>query len=54
MEAIFSNTTAFNQNLSGWCLSLIDKAPTNFSTGFSISQTTSQQPGTTTILIKLL
>ncbi|HCD99301.1 MAG TPA: BspA family leucine-rich repeat surface protein, partial [Flavobacteriaceae bacterium] len=39
MDAMFSNATAFNQNLSGWCVSLIDKAPTNFSTGSSIPQT---------------
>jgi len=46
MEGMFSNATVFDQNLSGWCVSLIDQAPANFSRGSSISQSSLPQWGT--------
>jgi len=30
MGGMFYQATAFNHNLSGWCVSLIGSAPTNF------------------------
>jgi hypothetical protein len=36
MEAMFFNATAFNQNLSGWCVSLIPSVPFRFVAGTSM------------------
>jgi len=33
MSWMFYNSDAFNQNLSGWCVSLISTEPTNYRTG---------------------
>jgi len=35
MNSMFRNATAFNQNLSGWCVSLITSAPNRFDSGAS-------------------
>jgi len=32
MRYMFREATVFNQNLSGWCVSLITSAPTDFDT----------------------
>ena len=39
MERMFNNNKAFNQNLSGWCVSNILSEPNNFSTNSSLSNT---------------
>ena len=33
MNYMFNEATSFNQNLSGWCVSLITTEPSNFDTG---------------------
>jgi len=33
MSSMFYEATSFNQNLSGWCVSPITVAPTDFDTG---------------------
>jgi len=35
MKTMFGYATAFNQNLSGWCVSLIKTEPSHFDTGAS-------------------
>jgi hypothetical protein len=35
MASMFFSATAFNQNLTGWCVSLIPSEPTNFAGGTS-------------------
>jgi len=33
MDTMFGGANNFNQNLSGWCVSLISLEPSNFDTG---------------------
>jgi hypothetical protein len=36
MDVMFWQATSFNQDLSGWCVSLIPTLPTNFATGSAL------------------
>ena len=36
MNGMFNNSPSFNQGLTGWCVSLIDSEPTDFSIGRSL------------------
>jgi len=44
MNRMFENNSAFDQNISGWCVSNIPTRPTNFDTGTNASWTAGEKP----------
>jgi hypothetical protein len=53
MENMFYEANTFNQDLSGWCVSLITSEPSNFSTNSALIAANKPNWGTCTTLTKI-